>query len=102
VAGLVLIMLVEFGLIICSAAYNTVLSTFRLESTPADRVTRVLSAWSVSTKAGIASLTALWGVVAGMTGTRTALGAAGVLLLATPVMLRGVGKRAVAPEKVAG
>ncbi|MDX3384119.1 MFS transporter [Streptomyces niveiscabiei] len=102
VAGLALIMLVEFGLIICSAAYNTVLSTFRLESTPADRVTRVLSAWSVSTKAGIASLTALWGVVAGMTGTRTALGLAGVVLLATPLMLLGVRKAAAPAEKVAG
>ncbi|WP_416973363.1 MFS transporter [Streptomyces sp. 4F14] len=102
VPGLALIMLVEFALITCSAAYNTVLATFRLESTPSDRVARVLSAWSVSTKAGIASLTALWGVVAGLTGTRTALGLAGLVLLATPLMLLGVRKAAAPAETVAG
>ncbi|QNP72821.1 MFS transporter [Streptomyces roseirectus] len=89
-SGLVLIILVELGLITCAGAYNTVLATVRLEWTPADRVTRVLSAWSVSTKAGIAGLTAFWGVVAGVAGTRTALGVAGVILLASPLLLRGV------------
>lgn len=50
---------------------------------------RALSAWSVSSKATIAALTALWELPAGLAGPRTALAlAAGLLLLATPLPLR--------------
>jgi MFS family permease len=87
VPGLVLVVLVEFGVITCCGVFNPVYATYRLEQTPADRVVRTLSAWSVSTKLSIAALTALWGVLAGLAGTRTAIGAAGVLLLATPLLL---------------
>ncbi|MEQ4723534.1 MFS transporter, partial [Nonomuraea sp. B19D2] len=51
------------------------------------RVARVLSAWAVTTKASTAILTALWGVLGGLLGPRTAIGLAGVLLLATPLLL---------------
>ena len=54
---------------------------------PTDRVARTLSAWSVSSSASIAALTALWGVLASVTGPRTAIAIAGVLLLATPLLL---------------
>ncbi|WP_030377071.1 MULTISPECIES: MFS transporter [unclassified Streptomyces] len=87
VPGLVLVVLVEFGVITCCGVFNPVYATYRLEQTPADRVVRTLSAWSVSTKLSIAALTALWGVLAGLAGTRTAIGAAGVLLLGTPLLL---------------
>jgi MFS family permease len=85
--GLALVMVVEFGLILCIGVYNPVMATCRLELTPADRVTRTLSAWSVSSKACTASLTALWGVLAGLVGARTAIALAGALLLATPLLL---------------
>ncbi|MFH8799655.1 MFS transporter [Streptomyces sp. NPDC017936] len=88
--GLALVMVLESGLITCSAVHNTVLTTTRLELTPADRVARTLSAWSVGTKASIATLTALWGALAALTGARTALAVAGVLLLATPLLLATV------------
>ncbi len=87
VAGLVLVIVVEFGLILCIGVANPVLATYRLEQTPADRVARTLSAWTVSTKAAIAVLTALWGVLASFTGPRAAITIAGVLLLATPLLL---------------
>ncbi|WP_256252046.1 MFS transporter [Streptomyces sp. yr375] len=90
VGGLALVMIVEFGLIACIGVYNPVLATTRLELTPKDRVVRTLSAWSVGTKASIASLTALWGALATLTGPRPALAAAGALLLVTPVLLFGV------------
>lgn len=90
VGGLALVMAVEFALILGSSVFSPVMSTTRLELAPADRVTRVLSAWSVSTKAGIAGLTALWGVLAGLLGTRTAIGLAGAFMLVTPVLLVGV------------
>ncbi|AXL87052.1 MFS transporter [Streptomyces sp. CB09001] len=85
--GLVLVMAVEFGLITSVGVYNPVYATRRLELTPADRVARTLSAWTVSGKLTTAALTGLWGLLAGLTGTRTAVALAGVLLLATPLLL---------------
>jgi MFS family permease len=86
-AGLLLVVVVEFGLIACIGVSNPVIATYRLEQTPSDLVTRTLSAWSVSTKASIAVLTGLWGVLASLTSPRAAIVAAGVLLLATPLLL---------------
>ncbi len=48
---------------------------------------RTLSAWSVSSSATIAALTALWGLLASLTTPRTAVAAAGVLILDTPLLL---------------
>ena len=50
-------------------------------------VARTLAAWSVTSNACVAALTALWGLLAGLTGPRTAIAAAGVLMLATPLLL---------------
>ncbi|MEV0522993.1 MFS transporter [Streptomyces sp. NPDC050439] len=86
-AGLVLVIVVEFGLILCSGVFNPVFATYRLDHTPADRIARTLSAWSVTSKLSIAAMTGLWGLLAGVTGPRTAVGIAGVLILATPLLL---------------
>lgn len=94
VPGLLLVMVVELGLITCIGVFNPVLATSRFEHTPPDRVARTLSAWSISSKLTIAALTALWGLLATLTSTRTALAAAGLLLLATPLLL---GRRAPQP-----
>ena len=67
--------------------FGPVYATYRLEQTPSDRVARTLSAWSVTTNASIAAMTALWGLLAGLTGPRVAIGLAGVLILATPFLL---------------
>ncbi|MER5569414.1 MFS transporter [Streptomyces goshikiensis] len=97
--GLLLVMGVEFGLILCCGVFNPVCATCRLERTPADRVARTLSAWAVTTKAGTALLTALWGVLGALLGPRTAIGLAGVLLLATPLLLpRRAAARDTEPE----
>ncbi|WP_369197933.1 MFS transporter [Streptomyces djakartensis] len=85
--GLVLVMVTEFGLIACCGVFNPVLATCRLDRTPADRVTRTLAAWSATGKAATAATTALWGVLAGLTGPRAAIALAGGLLLATPLLL---------------
>ncbi|MER6522198.1 MFS transporter [Streptomyces sp. NPDC001553] len=86
-AGLVFLMCVEFGLITCMGVFNPVFATYRLERTPADRVVRTLAAWSVTGKATVALLTALWGLLAAVTGPRTAIVIAGLLMLATPLLL---------------
>nr|WP_234016853.1 MFS transporter [Streptomyces sp. LaPpAH-108] len=85
--GLLLVIGVELGLILCCGVFNPVSATCRLERTRADRVTRVLSAWTVTTKATTALLTAVWGVLGALLGPRTAIGLAGLLLLATPLLL---------------
>ena len=45
------------------------------------------SAWSVTSNATVAALTALWGLLASLTSLRVALAIAGLLLLATPLLL---------------
>ena len=62
-------------------------ATHRLEHTEPGRVARTLSAWSVTSKATIAALTALWGLLASVTGPRIAIAVAGLLILATPLAL---------------
>ncbi|MCX4546194.1 MFS transporter [Streptomyces sp. NBC_01565] len=85
--GLLLVIGVELGLIFCCGVFNPVYATYRLERTASGRVTRTLSAWAVTTKAATALLTAVWGVLGALFGLRTTIGLAGVLLLATPLLL---------------
>ncbi|MDH6116965.1 MFS transporter [Kitasatospora sp. GAS204B] len=87
VPGIVLIIAVQLGLVTCCGLFNPVLATYRLDHTDPDKVARTLSAWSVSSSASIAAMTALWGLLATITSPRTAIALAGVLLLATPLLL---------------
>jgi hypothetical protein len=86
-AGLLLVIAVQFGLVTCMGVFNPVLATYRLEHTGKDRIARTLSAWSVTSSASVAALTALWGLLASLTSLRTAIATAGLLLLATPLLL---------------
>jgi Major Facilitator Superfamily len=86
-AGLVLVIAAEFGLITCVGVFNPVFATYRLSQTPADRVARTLSAWSVTSNATIAAMTALWGLLASITSPRIAVAIAGLLILTTPLLL---------------
>ena len=109
-AGLLFVMAVELGLITCVGVFNPVFATYRLQQTATDRVARTLSAWSVTSSATIAGLTALWGLLAHLTSIRTAIALAGLLLLATPLLLPrreypGLGEsdlRGGAPARVGG
>ncbi|MCX5384286.1 MFS transporter [Streptomyces sp. NBC_00083] len=87
VVGLVLVATVELGLITSCGIFNPVFSTYRLEQTGTDRVARTLSAWTVTGKAATAAMTGLWGALAGLAGPRAAIATAGVLMLATPLLL---------------
>jgi hypothetical protein len=87
VAGLPLVISIQLGLVTCMGVFNPVLATYRLNQTPADRVARTLSAWSVSSSGTTAALTALWGLLASVTSPRTGIAIAGLLLLATPLPL---------------
>jgi MFS family permease len=85
--GLVTVMVVELAVIISMSLYNPVLATYRLEHTPSHQIARTLSAWSISTSASIAVFTALGGVLADLTSTRTALAVAGLAVLTSPLLL---------------
>lgn len=104
-AGLALVLVLQFGLVTCVGVFNPVFAAYRLEQTPADRVARTLSAWSVTSGLTVAGLTATWGLLAALAGPRAAIAAAGVLLLATPLLLPRrfafAGDRSAAPVPVA-
>jgi hypothetical protein len=87
VAGIVLVIGVQFGLVSCMGVFNPLYATYRLEQTAQDRVARVLSAWQVTKNVTIAALTALWGGLATLTSPRIGIAAAGLLLLGTPLLL---------------
>ncbi|MFD0304921.1 MFS transporter [Streptomyces sp. NPDC127119] len=87
VPGMVLIILVQLGLVTCCGVFNPVLATYRLDHTDPGRVARTLTAWSVSSSAAIAAMTAAWGLLAALIGPRAAIAVAGVVLLVTPVLL---------------
>jgi MFS family permease len=70
VTGLVTVMGVELAIIINMSLFAP-----------------TLSAWSIGQQASIAILTALGGLLADVTGPRTALTVAGLLILATPLLL---------------
>ena len=85
--GLLLVIGVQFGLVLCMGVFNPVAATYKLKHTEQHLVARVLAAWSVSTSLATAALTAMWGVLAALTSPRIAIAVAGVLLLATPLLL---------------
>ncbi|MFZ1996863.1 MAG: MFS transporter [Solirubrobacteraceae bacterium] len=96
--GILLVIALQFGLVTCIGVFNPLMATHRLEQTAPDRVARMLLAWSVSTSAVIAALTALWGVLAAVTGPRVAIAVAGAFLLATPLLLPRSGRLTPAVE----
>jgi hypothetical protein len=87
VVGLVTVIAVELAIIIFMSLFNPVMATIRLELTPAERASRTLTAWSISSSASIAVCSALAGLLAAATSTRIALATAGLLILLTPLLL---------------
>ncbi|HEX6357587.1 MFS transporter [Actinophytocola sp.] len=87
VPGMVLVIAVQFGLVTCIGVFNPVLATYRLDQVAPDRVARTLTAWSITSSATIAALTALWGLLGDLIGPRAAIAVAGLLILATPLLL---------------
>ncbi|WNM40227.1 MFS transporter [Micromonospora halotolerans] len=99
IAGLATVIAVELAIIISMSLYNPVLATYRLEHTPGDRTARTLSAWSISSSASIAILSALGGLLANATSPRAAIAIAGLLILASPLLLPRRQDPPVVPER---
>ncbi|MFD0364227.1 MFS transporter [Nocardia sp. GCM10030253] len=98
-AALIFIMTIELGLITSMGIFNPTFATYRIENTPADRISRTLSAWSISSGVTVATMTLLWGVLAGLTNPRVAIAVAGGLIMATALIRppRPVGRVVVRP-----
>ncbi|GGU82790.1 MFS transporter [Lentzea flava] len=88
VAGLLTVIVVEGLLITAMGVFNPILATERLQRTPADRVAQVLTTWSVSSKLVQAALMVIWGGLATLTSPLAAITLSGLILLATPLLLR--------------
>ena len=86
-AGVVIVALIQIGLVTSCGVFNPVSATYRLEHTPADRLARTLAAWTITTRLTVAVLTAVWGVLASVAGVRSAIALAGVIMLASPLLL---------------
>jgi MFS family permease len=87
IGGIVLVIGLQFALVTCIGVFNPVMATYRLQQTAPDRVARMLSAWTISSSAATAALTAVWGVLGTVAGPRAAIGIAGALMLLTPLLL---------------
>ncbi|WP_030711964.1 hypothetical protein [Streptomyces sp. NRRL S-237] len=87
IPGMALVITVQFGLVACCGLFDPVLATYRLTHVDPGRLARTQAAWAISGSVTIAALTAGWGVPAVVTGPRTAIAAAGVLLLTTSLLL---------------
>jgi MFS family permease len=85
--GLLLVMALQLGLVTSMGVLTPVVATWRLQQTAPERIARTLTAWSVSTSAATAVMTALWGVLAELIGLRSAIALAGALALPTPLLL---------------
>jgi MFS family permease len=100
VAGLATVIAVELAIIVSMSLYSPVLATYRLQHTPKDRIARTLTAWSIGQQASIATFTALGGLLADATSPRTALTVAGLLILASPLLLpRREGREVPCPSR---
>lgn len=99
VVGLATVIAVELAIIVHMSLHTPVVATNRLERTPAHLLARTLTAWSIGSQASIAVCTALGGLLAAATGPRTALLAAGLLILASPLLLPRGDDLASAPER---
>jgi MFS family permease len=86
-AGVILVIGVQFGLVLFMGVYNPVVATYRLDHTPKHLIARVLAAWSVSTSLATAALIAVWGGLASLTSPRISIAVAGILFIATPLLL---------------
>jgi MFS family permease len=86
-AGLAVVVAIHAATILAMGVFSPLTAAWRLERCPADARTRVLTAWTVTTRVTVAGTTALWGGVAALLGVRGALAAAGIALLATPIAL---------------
>jgi MFS family permease len=99
VTGLVIITGAELALLICAGAFNPTFATYRMAATEDTHMSRVTSAWSISSQFARPLFIAAAGLLAAAAGARTALAVLAALLLTSIALLpwRAVRPRVAVP-----
>ncbi|WP_258081030.1 MFS transporter [Nocardia nova] len=85
--GLLVILSAETLLLLCAGVFNPIFATYRMNCTTDDHMSRVRTAWSISSKSVQPAFIALGGLIAGATSTRVAIGCATAAVLASSALL---------------
>lgn len=85
--GVCVIVAVDFGLLFSAGVFNPSFTTYRMAATPDAFMARVATSWSVGQKTCQAAFMIAGGVVAAAAGVRGALLVAGLLCLASALLL---------------
>ncbi|WP_323097420.1 MFS transporter [Intrasporangium sp. YIM S08009] len=85
--GLALIVASEFLLLFCAGVFNPTFVTYRMEATADSHLSRVATAWSVSSRTAQPVFILAGGLLAAVTSTRTSLVVGSVVLLTSAALL---------------
>ncbi|MFD8717549.1 MFS transporter [Streptomyces sp. NPDC059629] len=95
--GLAVLVAIDTGLLCAAGVFNPSFVAYRMAATPDHVMARVVTAWSVSSKTVQPVFMLAGGLLAEWTGVRAALAVAGVLCLASAVLLPWGLRAAAAP-----
>jgi MFS family permease len=85
--GLLVIVAADFGLLLSAGVFNPSFTTFRMAATPDAFMSRVGTSWSVGAKTCQAAFVIAGGLIAAAAGVRGALLVAGLLCMASVLLL---------------
>ncbi|MGA5278604.1 MFS transporter [Streptomyces cellulosae] len=85
--GLFVIVAADFGLLTSAGIFNPSFTTYRMEATPGAFMSRVSTSWSVGAKTCQAAFVVAGGLIATAAGVRGALLIAGLLCMASALLL---------------
>ncbi|MFC8836859.1 MFS transporter [Streptomyces griseoincarnatus] len=85
--GLFIIVAAEFGLLLSAGVFNPSFTTYRMAATPDTFMSRVSTSWSVGAKTCQAAFVIAGGLIATAAGVRGALLIAGLLCMASALLL---------------
>ncbi|MFE1265599.1 MFS transporter [Streptomyces albogriseolus] len=85
--GLCVIVAAEFGLLFSAGVFNPSFTTYRMAATPDSFMSRVSTSWSVGSKTCQAAAVIAGGLIAAVAGVRGALLIAGLLCMASALLL---------------
>ena len=100
-AGLFLLLVANFGLLLVAGIVNPAFAAYRLDVTPDGVLARVITAWSISSRSVKPLFIAAGGALAAITDVRTAIGVGGAVTLLSVLLLpRGKRERNDHPDEV--
>ena len=86
-AGMLVIIAADFLLLFCAGVFNPTFVTYRMRATDDSHMSRVMTAWSISSKTFQPLFIIAGGLLAAATSARLALGSAAILLILSALLL---------------